>query len=242
MQENIQKHSESFPDMERMKSLLLDSIVHDIKNYAAGIEGNATLLAKQFCKEKKVRNTARLISDSCANIVCLASNMRDMGTLENGKLVPEKESITKNMLFELGEMIKSGMLFEEKNITVNLIDKTTGTFTIDADPRLMERMVQNLFITAFKCVPRDGTVTMCLEAVDDESVLCFYISGIPIPDEDKTSLFDKYASVQKKGSPYFKGMGLYYCKLAMEAHQGRIWVETDPKGNYFKLAFKKKPA
>jgi serine/threonine protein kinase/signal transduction histidine kinase/tetratricopeptide (TPR) repeat protein len=226
-------------DSERMKTLLGGTIVHDIKNYAAGIEGNATLLARQFPEEQKILKTVRIVTDCCTGIVSLASNMLDIGKMEDGKLVLKKELLTKSVLFEMATQISGKVMFEEKSISLSFLDNTKGMFAIDADYYLVERVMQNMFSNAAKYVPRNGTVVVSLEIADNEHVLCFFHSGRPIPDEDKTTLFDKYARVESKESQYSKGLGLFFCKMVMSAHHGRIWVDPDPKGNYFKLAFKK---
>jgi signal transduction histidine kinase/tetratricopeptide (TPR) repeat protein len=227
-------------DSERMKTLLSGTIVHDIKNYAAGIEGNTTLLARQFPGEEKVLKTTRIVTDCCSGIVSLASNMLDIEKMEEGKLVLKKEMLTKNVLFEMAEQLSRNVMFEEKNISVRFLDNTKDMFAIDADFYLMERVMQNLFSNAAKYVGRGGGVVISLEAEGEENILCFFNSGSPIPDEDKSLLFDKYARVESKGSQYSKGLGLFFCKMVMNAHNGRIWLDSDSTGNFFKLAFKKK--
>jgi serine/threonine protein kinase/signal transduction histidine kinase/tetratricopeptide (TPR) repeat protein len=227
-------------DSERMKTLLGGTIVHDIKNYAAGIEGNTTLLARQFPEEAKVLKTTRIVSECCAGIVSLASNMLDIEKMEEGKLVLKKETLTKNVLFDMAGQLSRNVMFEEKNIAVSFMDNTNGMYAIDADYYLIERVMQNLYSNAAKYVPRGGMVVMTLATEGEENILCFFNSGSPIPEEDKSSLFDKYARVESRESQYSKGLGLFFCKMVMNAHQGRIWLDTDEKGNYFKLAFRKK--
>ncbi|HUI90639.1 MAG TPA: AAA family ATPase [Chitinivibrionales bacterium] len=227
-------------DAERMRGLFAGTIVHDIKNFAAGIEGNSTLLAKQYPEDPKVLKTARIVGDCCSSIVSLASNLLDIGKMEEGKLRIKKEILTKDVLFDIADLLRQNVMFEEKNISVDLVDNTKGSFTIEADYYLVERIMQNLFSNAAKYVPRAGTVVLTLEIRNDENVLCFFNSGNPIPDEEKITIFDKYSRLESKGSQYSKGLGLFFCKMVMNAHQGRIWLDTDEKGNYFKLAFKNK--
>jgi two-component system sensor histidine kinase KdpD len=226
-------------DSERMKDLLGGTIVHDIKNYAAGIEGNSQLLSRQFPNESKVTKTGRIVSECCAGIVSLASNLLDIGKMEEGKLVLKKETLTKDALFEIAAQLKNNIMFEEKNINISFQDNTKDIFVIDADYYLTERVMQNLFSNAAKYVPKGGKVIFSLENSGEDNIMCFFNSGIPIPDADKTSLFDKYARLESRGSQYSKGLGLFFCKMVMNAHKGRIWLDTDEHGNYFKLAFRK---
>jgi two-component system sensor histidine kinase KdpD len=221
-----------------MKGLLAGTIVHDIKNYTAGIEGNATLLARQFSHEPQVLKTARLVADCCMGIVSLASNLLDIEKMEEGKLTLKKERLTKNALFDLADQLGQNVMFEEKNISVSHVDNSMDLFAIDADSYLIGRVMQNIFSNAAKYVPKGGKVVLSLDIANNENLLTFFNSGNPIPDEEKGILFDKYARLDSKGSQYSKGLGLFFCKMVMTAHNGRIWLDTDATGNYFKLAFK----
>jgi signal transduction histidine kinase/tetratricopeptide (TPR) repeat protein len=236
----LQEYNVKVMESERMKGLLGGTLAHDIKNYAAGIEGNATLLGKRFPKEEKVTKTVRIISESCIGIASLASNLVDIGKMEEGKLAIKIERITKQLLFATAEQFKQNVMFEEKNIGVTFLDTTNDTFEIEADYYLVERVLQNLFSNAAKYVPRNGTIALSLETSGKENIISCFNSGTPIPDKEKTVIFEKYARVDTASSQYSKGLGLFFCKMVMNAHIGRIWLDTDEKGNYFKLAFRKK--
>ena len=69
--------------------------------------------------------------------------------------------------------------------------------------------------------------------------MTFFTSGAPIPDAQRDIIFEKYSRIDGKTSQYSKGLGLFFCKMVMTAHKGRIWLDTDQNGNYFKLGFRK---
>jgi signal transduction histidine kinase len=226
-------------ESERMKGLLTGTLVHDIKNYVSGIEGNATLLSRSHSEDPRVMKTVNIVADCCSGIVGLASNLLDIGKMEEGKLVLKKEHLDSQTILAIGEQLKKNAMFEEKNISVALVDNTKGAFLIQADYYLVDRVLQNLFSNAVKYTPRDGRVVLSLETFGEENIICCFNSGAPIAAEDKNVLFDKYARVESKSSQYSKGLGLFFSKMVMNAHSGRIWLDTDPAGNYFKLSFRK---
>ncbi len=234
----LQNFSVKVIESERMKDILGGTIVHDIKNYTSGIEGNATLLARQYPNDPKILKTSRIISDCCLSIVSLASNLLDIGKMEDGKLTLKKEMLTRSVLFDMADQLKHNVMFEEKGIAVSVVDNTSDLFAVEADFYLVERVMQNIFSNAAKYVPKGGRVVLSLDIAHNENMLTFFNSGNPISDEEKGFLFDKYARVDSKGSQYSKGLGLFFCKMVMIAHNGRIWLDTDDTGNYFKLAFK----
>jgi signal transduction histidine kinase len=227
-------------ESERMKGLLTGTLVHDIKNSVSGIEGNAELLNRSFPNEPKVKKMVTIVADCCASIVSLASNLLDIGKMEEGKLLIKKEQLGVKNIFAIADHLKKNAMFEEKCVIVSLVDNTNDTFVIDADYYLVDRVLQNLLSNAVKYVPRNGNVTLSLETFGEENIICCYNSGAPIQDEYKNVLFDKYARVDSKASQYSKGLGLFFSKMVMNAHNGRIWLDTDKTGNYFKLSFKKR--
>ncbi len=237
----LEEYNVKVVESERMKGLLTGTLVHDIKNFIAGIEGNATLLGRFYENDPKIKKTVRIVSDCCSGIVSLASNLLDIGKMEEGRLILKKENIGIKEMFSIGEQLKQNAMFEEKSITVTIVDKTDMRFSIHADYYLVDRVLQNLFSNAIKYTPVNGRVELTFEENDNEFIVCCYNTGSPIPLDDQPTLFDKYARVENKSSQYSKGLGLFFGKMVMNAHDGRIWVVSDTTGNYFKLAFKKLP-
>jgi signal transduction histidine kinase len=93
-----------------------------------------------------------------------------------------------------------------------------------ADPPLLARILDNLVANALKFTPAGGVVRVGVEARD--SVLSVTVSdtGPGIPGDLEGRLFEKFASGDRSGS----GLGLAFCRLAVEAQGGRIWAESRP--------------
>lgn len=226
-------------ESERVKGVLSGTLVHDIKNYAAGIEGNLQYLGRKFEQDVKVNRVLDVVSETCADIVSLASNLLDISKMDDGKLVVRAESLDVSYVETIADKFSVNTLFDEKEIQPVIIP-SKEKFTIYADVYLLERVLQNLFSNAAKYVPRHGKVQMHFEAGEKENLICFFNSGIAIPEKEREILFEKYARIEHHHSQYSKGLGLFFCRMVMNAHKGRIWVETDQNGNNFKLAFPKK--
>jgi NtrC-family two-component system sensor histidine kinase KinB len=102
------------------------------------------------------------------------------------------------------------------------------------DQEMMRRVLVNLVNNAIKYSPRRGQVRIA--ASEQEGCIRFSVSdqGPGIPLEYQRRIFDKFARVQLEGAPTDVGLGLAFCRLAVEAHGGRIWVESTPgKGSTF---------
>jgi K+-sensing histidine kinase KdpD len=127
-------------------------------------------------------------------------------------------------------------LFEEKNIILT-INSPVESFVIKADVYLLERVIQNMISNAAKYIPKNGNFELSFESQNNYNTICFFNSGRPIPNNEKDILFEKYARLENRQSQYSKGLGLFFCRMVMNAHNGKIWVDSDENGNCFKLAF-----
>lgn len=223
-------------DSERMKNMLTGTIVHDIKNYAAGIEGNIRVLNIKYDNDMVLNRTLSLMNNTCVDIVNLTSNLLDIGRMEESKLEPRKEIINYSHIKKMTCKYIENFIFVERNISIT-INPPPDSFSIEADLYLLTRVFQNLFNNAGKYTPKNGEVIISMESKSDEDHICFFSSGPAISNKDV--IFEKYSRSEDQKTIYSKGIGLFFCKLVTDAHNGRIWLDTDGNGNYFKLAFKK---
>lgn len=96
---------------------------------------------------------------------------------------------------------------------------------------LLDRVVQNLFSNAAKYVPDGGVVAVEACALARETVLSFFTSGAPLPEEKRPSLFQKLGRIDNYTSLGSKGLGLCFCRLVTEEHDGTIVHEPREEGN-----------
>lgn len=234
--EQLEESNLKLVESERMKGILTGSLVHDIKNYAAGIEGNLQFLIRRMSDDVKVQRVLDVIGETCSDIVSLASNLLDIAKMDEGKLVVRSEKISMEFIESMAEKFFQNPLFEEKGI-IPCILGFANDISFNADSYLLERVFQNICSNAAKYVPKGGRFELDFKRIEDELIISFYSSGTPIPDKERDILFNKYARLESKQSQYSKGLGLFFCKMVMQAHKGRIWAESDETGNYFRLAF-----
>jgi K+-sensing histidine kinase KdpD len=176
------------------------------------------------------------LKTSCDDIVNLSSNLLDISKMEEGRMEINKENYSYKQIQAIVMKFAKNIIYEEKGIKVE-IKPPGNSFTISVDPYLLERVMQNLFNNATKYTYRSGRIEMGFETGKTENIIYLFNSGNPIPDEQKDILFNKYIILGQKRSQYSKGLGLFFCRMVMEAHGGRIWVESHDDGNYFKCSF-----
>jgi signal transduction histidine kinase len=105
---------------------------------------------------------------------------------------------------------------------------------VNVDAGMISRVLQNLIGNALKFTPRGGAVRVELRENHAEQTILVSISdnGPGIAADLQASVFDKFITGRIEGSG--SGLGLAFCKLAIDAHGGRIWVESEPgQGSVF---------
>jgi signal transduction histidine kinase len=119
---------------------------------------------------------------------------------------------------------------------------------ISLDRSILKRVITNLVDNAIRYTPQEGTIAVSLDLAPGEEVLCLSVkdSGSGLPAEYHQKIFDKFEQVtlKKKGDRAgSSGLGLTFCKMAVEAHGGKIWVESEGlgKGCTFRVHLPKDP-
>jgi two-component system sensor histidine kinase HydH len=92
------------------------------------------------------------------------------------------------------------------------------------DPAVMRRVFTNLIMNAIQAMPNGGELGIDLYGTDEFLFVAFKDTGVGIPEENMGKLFNPFFTTKAKG----QGLGLPVCKRLVEAHDGRITVESKP--------------
>ena len=102
-----------------------------------------------------------------------------------------------------------------------------------ADPILLERVITNLMGNSLKFTPGGGSITLSTWETSEEVFFAVEDTGPGIPENKRLEIFEKYSQLEEHKSMGF-GLGLAMCKMTVELHKGRIWVESEVgKGSKF---------
>jgi len=233
----LKRKNEELLALEQMREDLVNMIVHDLKGPLGEIMANLDLLSygKLESNDREYLDTAVQGSE---NLLGMILNLLDVRRMEEGKLRLHCEE------FVIGEIIggvveKHKTLIKQRGIEVKLvIDETVSTWI--ADQSLMERVLSNLLTNAIEYSHREGEVEIVSMYHQKTKQLRVEVKddGKGIPREFHQKIFEKFSQVYSD-YPYKRhstGLGLTFCKMAIEAHQGKIWVESEEgKGSKFIL-------
>ena len=212
-------------ELQRYKENLTQLLVHDLKNPLSVLAANLEYSRQELRHEGRA-DLLDALDDSvsaCSRLQRMLSNLLDVGRLEEGGL---KLSLTPIALRPLMTALvrAHGRAALERNVQLTVDSEEIG---IRADADLLSRVLENLIEGLLRFVPRGGLV--CLKVRRMEGYVRFAVeSDAPsVAPEMRGRLFDKYGAVEVLGGNprVSRGLGLYFCRLAVEAHGGHINVE-----------------
>ena len=224
--------AESARELRVKKRVLAALVVHDLRSPIAAIQGYLNLLKEELLEHDKHTPAALMYIDDattlCGKALGLVSTILDVDELEDGilRVVPAPVPI-----LEMVERACAGnrVQFEVRDLTVVIDVDTDLVVRLDRD--LFNRVFENLIDNSARYSPRGGRIVLAARRLEDASApvveLTIGNSGPPVPEADRERIFGRYFQVEARraAARANRGLGLYFCKLAAEAHGGSIHVE-----------------
>jgi DNA-binding response OmpR family regulator len=231
LKENYQK----LRDLEDYKLKLTGLIVHDMKNIITGSMANLSFLAKDartFSSEQKEYLDGAQASDN--DLLNMILNLLDISKMEENKLMINCRE------FKLADVIKTAVTAQEplarsdnKHMLIEM--GMTENTVLYADKPLVERVVLNLLNNAIRYSNRDRDILIKLkqDTANNCVEVCIESHGHYIPKEYHKKIFEKFGQLEVHGAGQWlsKGLGLTFAKMAVEAHDGKIWFESELSGH-----------
>lgn len=210
-----------------LKKALAQSLVHDLKNPLTTILGNLDLLKLQ-CGEQ----AAHLVQRSrkgAERMLAMVLDLLDVEGLEQGRLQPALEPADVALLAR-ASIEEAQVSAEQKGVSVEL--HAPDPAWVVADASLLRRVVDNLLANAVSHAPEATVVEIEVETCAEGVRIAVSDQGCGVPEAHRERVFEKYAQVElrRAGVTSNRGLGLTFCRLAVEAHGGTIWVEPSSTG------------
>ena len=230
----IAEQNEKLRELEKAKEGLTHMIIHDLNNPLSSISGNLELiLLKEPALSQNHLGSLTACLDSCRDLKDMILSLLEIQKLEKGKLEMDKKPT------DITELVTEAMQqsdFKARESQVLLSANGSGEpHTVAVDSGLIRRVIANLLSNAIRHTPAGGSVEVRTDWLSaDESIRLQVIdTGNGLAPKYHQKVFDKFEQVRLKregvrvGS---SGLGLAFCKMAVEAHGGKIWVESEGEG------------
>lgn len=213
--------------VDGLRKTMAEAIIHDLKNPMTSVMAGIVCALDEETSPAQRTRLLTIALAGCKSQMTLLETLVDTGRIESGELSPRLERVsTRDLLAGCLDDVRGSA----QHLKVTLDESRTRDLPVEitVDPGLFTRAVMNLLHNALKYTPPGGTVT--LSALRSEGEFRFSVAdtGVGIPPEHIGRLFQKYyrvegtAQADRRGS----GLGLYFCRMVVEAHGGRISVAS----------------
>jgi two-component system phosphate regulon sensor histidine kinase PhoR len=213
--------------LERVRQDFVANVSHEFKTPLTAIQGFAeTLLAGALDDPSNNRRFLEIIRNHAIRLARLTNDLLKLARIEAGKLEVEFSTVG---LMELIEACAETTLLkaDRKEITLE-IEVPPKLPAVRGDAGLMRDVLQNLLDNAIQYTPQGGHIRVTADAGDRDAVVTVADTGIGIPLADQERIFERFYRVDAARSREAggTGLGLSITKHIVEAHGGRLWVES----------------
>ncbi len=231
-------------ELEQMRQDLVAMLVHDLQSPLGNVISSLDLIKMALQRTRQDPDLLSLLdvaSRSSNQLLRLIQSLLDISRLEAGLSLGEKSSVHLQKLVEDAYEIERPN-FERRGVQlVSLVENDLPPLNVE--PNVIARVLLNLLDNALKYSKDGHTITISArEAASGMVQISVRDEGVGIPEPYRQTIFEKYERVKTESSSKGLGLGLAFCRLAVEAHGGRIWVdEAEGGGARFNFTVPKTP-
>lgn len=234
----LQTEKQQLVELEHIRQDTIDLIVHDLRHPISSLFGAIKILEMVLPEEVLTQNQQLIdiANSNCDLLQLMVESLLDVARMEEGNFNLNKRSV--NLYGFVQEAVnRVRFLAGMENIAIQP-SFASDLPIIDADEEKLHRIMGNLLHNAIKFTPGGGSVTVVVEPVDQAALFSVIDAGPGIPPENRQHIFDRFVQLngERPRTGGF-GLGLAFCKMAVEAHGGKIWVEPGINGEGSKFMF-----
>jgi len=219
---------DSYAALQRLENLrdnLTHMVVHDMRS-PLGVIGGFLSLLETYEAGGISSNGLQFIREarhSIDELVEMVNSMLDVSKLEAGRLKLHRTEC------DLGELAHEVLRrFEPiRGARRLLLDVPGDSVKVPADAGLISRVIQNLAGNAFNYTAADGSIHIAISRGGREARIAITDDGPGISPAYHEKIFEKFVQVENLNAKMGSGLGLAFCKLAVEIHGGRIGVASN---------------
>jgi len=232
----LEETNKRLMELDRLRTYFLGMVSHDLKAPLVAIESYCQVILGGFAGEinEEQREMLDRSSHRIGELLNLINDLLDVSRIEAGQIAQEFKATSLAEVVE-GSLEDIQAMAKEKGTSLQ-VEVPAKLPVIHAAPHRLRQVLNNLLSNAIKFTPPEGLITISVEDKRDYLQVVVVDTGVGIPPDDLPYVFDDFfrgRDVERTGA----GLGLSIARKIVEAHGGRIWVEspctTDGKGSRF---------
>ena len=208
-------------ELEAMRESLFQMVVHDLKSPLWGIEHFMERLAEETHGRIRPEAEAQLdrVRNAAGELARMVNSLLDVSRIESSRMPIQRAAVDlKELIDQAVGNVSAGD--PTRPIAVNV----PSGMQLWCDPDLTRRVIENMVGNGLKHTPQHSPLNIRVTSAADGTRLEFSDKGSGVPQEDRERIFQKFGAVQARQGYHSSGLGLAFCRLAVEAHGGRIGV------------------
>jgi two-component system sensor histidine kinase/response regulator len=228
--EQLQQNYQHLQELEKLRDDLTNMIVHDLRTPLTSVIAGMQTLEVVGSLDQTQREMVAIAISGGETLLGMINDLLEVEKMESGAMpldyaVLDADELVSSAARQVASLCKSKNLTLVRQIAADLPP-------FQGDESKVRRILVNLLGNAIKFTQDGGTLTLTARPGEDRRSVVFSLSdtGEGIPPEAFERIFEKFGQVTSRqgGRTMSTGLGLTFCKLAVEAHGGRIGVESTP--------------
>jgi signal transduction histidine kinase len=185
---------------------------------------------------ERARAAAASIRDEMRSLLRLLLNLLDISKSEEGRLEPSRVDVD---VAALVAGVFEALAVRARAKSIELTSSVESSAHVRADADLLRRVLENLLENALRHAPEESVVLVSSVLHPEALEIRVADRGSGVPAALREGIFDRFVQVESKDRSVTRsgrGLGLAFCRLAVEAHGGKIWIEDGAPGAVFCLS------
>ena len=219
--------------LDELRADLTSMIFHDLRSPLGNIISSLEVLGGTLpAEEDAARSVLSIALRSSRRLLRLVESLLDIGRLEAGQAVLHKAEGSIGAL--IVEAVEEVLPVAEAKGHVVQFELQSGLPPLAMDVDMVRRVVINLLENAIKYTRSEGRITALARREPGRVLVGIRDTGPGIDPRDQQRIFERFARLHRSAAAKGLGLGLAFCRLAVSAHGGELWVESEPgKGSSF---------
>jgi PAS domain S-box-containing protein len=225
-------------ELDSLREDLTSMIYHDLRSPLANIVSSLDVIADMMPEQERatVLSILKIAENSTDRIQRLVSSLLDVSRLESGQPVADQTVVeTLPLIKDVLKNVEPAARGRKQTIIEELPENLPSIW-VDED--MARRVLINLVENSSKYSPSKGTITVGAQAEDGWMHFWIKDQGSGIPSSERDHIFDKFTRLRGQSKAGGLGIGLAFCRLAVQGHGGSIWVDSEiGQGSTFHFTF-----
>ncbi len=216
-------------EIRQARKLITETLVHDLRSPMCAVTGALDVIGDSMTDEEVaplIRQSVRVAESGARRVLGLIEALMEIARLQSGEM--ELAFVPVKLPQLVGELLADFILLANDYGLILRNDVPEDIPTFLADQEKLTRVLMNILDNAIKFTPEGGQIRVSAAVKDGrEIVVKVEDTGPGVPEEYREKIFDRFSQIPgRKSRRRGSGLGLTFCKLAVEAHGGKIWVES----------------